>query len=597
MIGNVHENDICTPSSGRLQCMLMRSTPPGGQLGSVRARPQGFLGRLLRYEQQIATKMHPEIRNTSHVRGVEVATDYLLQAFLQQSQCADFTLVVPNRRKETFEQWAAAYPSLDGRSPVRICTATQLLGLGASASVPDIWLDLHGAGHLAFRLRNHISSRMFPTVSVQHGLSEHTLLYQHYLRTLLTPHFACDSLVCTSSACRRAFAQVLDSVASSFNREYGTDLKFKGRLDVIPLCVDTDQLRPRDKQALRKQLRIPTSTFLLLYVGYLSQIKADLTPLLTTIRRLIGANPGVDLRLIVAGTGPEEYSKELLSLTRELGLTKRVFVMRDVSDNQKEKLLGAADVFLGPCQSMQESFGLTPIEAMACGLPQVVADWNGYRDTVVNEETGFLIPTTWGRCDSDLCCTGDLLGWPFDHIVQGQSIAMDLDYMYEHLNILINHPELLTTMSERSRARAVAHFSYANVARLYDELWIELAAIAQTAGRPQHTRRFDQPAYFENFGHFATRELNDGSLIGIGNSDAISIGRLVQLYHSELPGISMLDEKLLTDLGEILTTVETSSETMSVGQLISQKSNNIWSSETVRRHILFLLKHGRLTVT
>ena len=43
--------------------------------------------------------------------------------------------------------------------------------------------------------------------------------------------------------------------------------------------------------------------------------------------------------------------------------------------------------------NMQETFGLTPIEAMAAGLPSVVSDWDGYRDTVQHREHGFRIPT------------------------------------------------------------------------------------------------------------------------------------------------------------------------------------------------------------
>src|SRR5205807_881053 len=43
--------------------------------------------------------------------------------------------------------------------------------------------------------------------------------------------------------------------------------------------------------------------------------------------------------------------------------------------------------------NLQETFGLSPIEGMAAGLPLVVSDWNGYRDTVRDGVDGFRIPT------------------------------------------------------------------------------------------------------------------------------------------------------------------------------------------------------------
>ena len=43
--------------------------------------------------------------------------------------------------------------------------------------------------------------------------------------------------------------------------------------------------------------------------------------------------------------------------------------------------------------NIQETFGITPIEAMSAGLPVVVSDWDGYRDTVRDGIDGFRIPT------------------------------------------------------------------------------------------------------------------------------------------------------------------------------------------------------------
>ena len=56
----------------------------------------------------------------------------------------------------------------------------------------------------------------------------------------------------------------------------------------------------------------------------------------------------------------------------------------------------AADLFVSAAVSVHETFGRSPVEAMACGTPAVVAEYNGFRETVT-PETGFLVaPTTNG---------------------------------------------------------------------------------------------------------------------------------------------------------------------------------------------------------
>jgi len=581
-------------SGNDLRCLVMIDQLPGNQLATVRKPPGGFRGWIARMEEKLTRKVLPDTQVSSHIRGNRVATDYLIQALLEHSHRAQFSLVVEGSRRGEFEQWAANWLQKDGLRPVEIHTAPELFGHGLDTIAPNIWLDLSGLGDSGLRMRDLFSSRVFPVVSLQHGISHHTLLYGLFLRIMLTPSYACDSLICTSKACQKAVANILAAVSASFNDQFSAKISFEGRLDLIPLCVDTDALRPRDKLSLRKQLGISKDAVVLLYVGYLSSVKADLTPLLPMMRRLVDENPRVNLQFMIAGTGPESYGKSLLTTVQELNLGKSVTVLREVSDTFKEQLFGAADIFVAPCESMNESFGLTVVEAMSCGLPQVVADWDGYRDTVAHGETGFLISTCWGRCDGDFCCTGDIFGWVYDHTLLSQSVSLDVRCMQEHLQALICNPELRATMSERSRDRAVAEFSHASVARRYDELWAELTAIADKLQPYAKARRFDQPAYFNFLGHFASKELTDDCVVRAAANNCLPISKLIHNVQGGFSGIPVLDKALLDRLIQIVSTAESASEGKSVRELISQTANETRSSDTIRRHILFLLKHGKL---
>src|SRR4029077_15034949 len=52
-----------------------------------------------------------------------------------------------------------------------------------------------------------------------------------------------------------------------------------------------------------------------------------------------------------------------------------------------------ADLFISLADSIQETFGITPLEAMAAGLPALVSDWDGYKDTVRDGLDGLRIRT------------------------------------------------------------------------------------------------------------------------------------------------------------------------------------------------------------
>ena len=55
-----------------------------------------------------------------------------------------------------------------------------------------------------------------------------------------------------------------------------------------------------------------------------------------------------------------------------------------------EEIERLVDVFVSLSVHQDENFGYAPIEAMACGVPAVVTDWGGYRDSVVHGETDEL---------------------------------------------------------------------------------------------------------------------------------------------------------------------------------------------------------------
>lgn len=78
---------------------------------------------------------------------------------------------------------------------------------------------------------------------------------------------------------------------------------------------------------------------------------------------------------------------------RALAPGVRTSVVDSLAPERRYSIWHAADIFTSPADNIQETFGLTLVQAMACGLPVVASDWNGYRDIIADGETGYLIPT------------------------------------------------------------------------------------------------------------------------------------------------------------------------------------------------------------
>lgn len=94
------------------------------------------------------------------------------------------------------------------------------------------------------------------------------------------------------------------------------------------------------------------------------------------------------IRLEIYGKGPQE--KQLMDLCRTLAIDNLVIFKGYVEHQLIPEILGKIDIFcLG---SLQESFGVAAIEAMSVGVPVIASDADGFREIIVDGETGFIVP-------------------------------------------------------------------------------------------------------------------------------------------------------------------------------------------------------------
>jgi len=149
------------------------------------------------------------------------------------------------------------------------------------------------------------------------------------------------------------------------------------QIEVIPNGIDLDTYTPGEPA--------PTEEPTLLYMGRLKRYKGiDLV--LRAVRAL--ADRGVDVHFRVAGRGDD--LERLAGLTRELDLQDRVDFLGFVEDPRKLELLRTSWIHV--LTSPNEGWGIANIEAAACGTPTVASDAPGLRESVVDGETGLLVP-------------------------------------------------------------------------------------------------------------------------------------------------------------------------------------------------------------
>jgi phosphatidyl-myo-inositol alpha-mannosyltransferase len=226
-----------------------------------------------------------------------------------------------------------------------------------------------------------------------------------------------DRLIAVSDACVTAL------------RPYFWDSDFQ----VIPNGVDTELYRP-----LRPGEERPPGPPRILFVGRFDpRNRLDTLLEATAILR----DQGRDFVVQVVGDGPMRpvYHRQ----ARSLGIWDRIEWL-GLLDEERPRLYREATVFAAPC--VLASFGVVLLEAMASGTPIVCADNVGYRQVIRDGAPGRFVP-------------------PADAAALAAGIAEQLD-----------DAELRRDWGERGRTVAVERYSWPEVARRVEEVYLEILA-------------------------------------------------------------------------------------------------------------------------
>jgi D-inositol-3-phosphate glycosyltransferase len=221
------------------------------------------------------------------------------------------------------------------------------------------------------------------------------------------------------------------------------------RITIVPCGFDPTEFAPTSRPLARLELGLDPAERILLQLGRMVPRKGVDTVIRATAR--LERSLGLPTTLLVVGGADRDpdpsRNPELARLgriAREEGIEHRVQFVGRRDRHELAAYYNAADVFVST--PWYEPFGITPLEAMACGTPVLGSNVGGIKFTVRDGETGYLVPPS------------------------------DPDALAERAAHLFRHPKLMSVFSRQAIRRVNDLFTWervaAGLAAVYEEVLV-----------------------------------------------------------------------------------------------------------------------------
>jgi len=430
------------------------------------------------------TSIKPRNGTEREVFGLQVAIADLLKAYLRHAKAETFSFLIGTEEEQKEILSFAAEIGVDTARLVMMDRRFPEKNLPLLSTVFRAEPDTRNL------LWQRNTSGQFNFCGLAHAISgaEAGLVLQDYC---LSPSEKTDAIICPSRAVKSAIRAFWDGYEDYLSKRFGTTYHCPVQLPVIPLGVDSAKFAARtapEKRAVqRKVLGVGENDIVLLWVGRLSAaIKAHPLAMFQAAERAASIS-GARVHLVMVGYFvPDAAEHQFKKLASDVCAKASVTFIAANDPRFPDGLWAAGDIFLSLIDNMQESFGLTPIEAMAAGLPRVVSDWDGYRDCVTDGEDGFLIRTTQPPSGNGFELTAQVLA---EREMYGGFLAkaalttaVDAEQAGDRIAQLIADKNLRASMAKKAKERVRATYDWKNIIPAYETLWRELEAERKADG-------------------------------------------------------------------------------------------------------------------
>ena len=382
------------------------------------------------------------------------------------------------------------------------------------------------------RNRSFFTSDSWSICGVTHTTSSARVMksIEAMVTSPLTPW---DALICTSQSVKSNVLKIIEVTENNLRHKLGAKFFVRPQLPVIPLGIDTSSFNfnDHDKTKARIKLGIQKDEVVVLYLGRLSfHSKANPFPMYKALESTRHKTKR-KIVLIECGWYANDQLKNAFSKAANY-LCPSIRVLRvNGNDHEiKNNSLAAADIFCSLSDNIQETFGITPIEAMASGLPCIVSDWNGYKDTIRDGIDGFRIPSIMPSegYGNDLAFRYALEIDTYDMYIGHTSnlISIDINRTASAFTKLVDNHKLRNEMGKNAKKRCKNEYDWNNVINKYTNLWTNLHQIRKTSiDELTFYKSADRLDPFLSFSKYSTSTLTDKKIISLKSQENNNLER------------------------------------------------------------------------
>ena len=411
------------------------------------------------------------------INGRRVAGSSFLKGYVRHADTAEFVMLT--HKPQELAPVRALVADLRPDVPLRHLSMLRPSGL---AKLGTLFNPSPNIAAEAWR-RAAFGTGAWSICGITHTTST-AMIMQGFYDMRMAPVMPWDAVICTSKAVQTSVNFQMDLIDAHMTRHLRSQPPPRPMLPVIPLGIHCDDFVPdvAAGQSLRAALGAGPDDVIFTTLARLTpHEKFDPLPIYLAMQAAQRQLPGLKLHIAFCGIFRDAFSRDVFEKGAARLMPDVGFALLDGSDEADRKAaLSGSDVFMFLIDNIQETFGLAPIEAMAAGLPLLVSDWDGLRDTVT-PDVGFRITT---RTLPPGHLTQEALRYQggIDQYAQYISATaamteIDMPELTARIIELAANPDLRRSMGAAGAARARAVYDWAQIIPQMQALWGEQDAL------------------------------------------------------------------------------------------------------------------------